>query len=1440
MKHYLFLILCLFSSVVSAQPQKKSTGNFEFGTLSGPCLEENSPNCTIYFKKKYIVPLVFIMPSFSAPININKDIFYPSHEESIKNKKCKNKRHKLACEDATKKFESKLKEYKKEYKQFNEDWNDAPATLKITSLDNEKAVIRQFFAPYNSNYLTLLSAGECKGKSWCIEKKPMLNISYFVIDNNSNVDLGNAGQIISSSETVNKYVKYAEAINDKTGNKINSKIGIENYGLIVQAQAPKDTNELPPSGVFNEKGYRHKWFIAGGVKKDNTAYLALDRGETILPFKTDKSSWINSTQTVAYLLVKGHGQYKGLLFSLGQGKTNKTLGDDKLYSGFNNVTLSPEKQCNNGLVKINHGDDFIDKPLILASRNSRNGTDGGIFRLCRQTIKKPYRVSFVIDEDLNEPRRGDEDEACGGQDCIERRHDNESYGFMAFQRVNPTNTCDLFKGPAQTWDDSRFLLLDNKSKINNAFLYNKKRYLGFSKIRGTDFKTACNGNKCYPLSSLMVKKVAISDIPTNGQDKRISKNETWRNGGIFKNVDYERRGLTLTLFSGDYYFNSLVIGNHNKVIIPKGQNVRIYTHYFNMSDGSSFESQDLILNNGNISTVVFVKNGGVKPSTFLDNVDINKAFFKGYLYSERLVDLSNKSEINGAVTAIGIQLHNNSVINGSLDKCFNSTPNYDLTITPENKTNTLCENQPVQFDIQATDGSFIAYNGNVNVIIKSKFGGIWSTKSDFSKIKEFKTEELFQLPVHNNQAKFWFRANGAEKITVSGSIYQMEDTAPLGEYSFIPGGFQVTKLTNDDIIAGKRFPVDIKAVSCPTDSQPKVITDYNGSKILRFTTQYEQPTTPDYEENKNGILDRSRPIKVEIMNHGGVTDQANIHFTAGKSEELSLRYRDAGVLKWQVTDPNCTPENCSLINNKTQQDKKFKQVLSYGLVGSMSIKSRPWTFAICPLTFNGKNKYDNASGTSNGGEAYTAAGKPFDIVAKPLIWQIGDPDSESAMVDVSEQTYCNRPVTQNFFATGAPSLNDGVILSEDGLDSPKKGQLGQFFSQPQMNNNQYKLSGLLIANNSWSEVGSLWVKANLNNYLGMVVNPSRRHIGRFYPAYFKLEDNNVTPAISDFTYMNQPFNTGFKLGAYNYDGNLVYNYLGFNQNLKAKFKINTGNYKDGSYTALDNRFNRCKDLECIKRDGVAQALTWPSLAQKKYSQIIFPSVPFVVSRVKIPNSDITTIPDGPFFDWQLRIKQTDKPDGVTWQSGVTSNNQGVLVGNNDLRYGRMALQDAAGDIGKSLTIPLRVEYWNGAEFVTNTDDSASTFDGANYCRQILIQEPVPHTPNNPTTSGAGTVNLGQPLLSQLMANPDGDFKQQIRFWQRLSAFTKPTQIAKTPKIYCKDSASNQPWLSYNWRGIGDEDPSATVTFGVYHGNNRIIYRGETNDAGQSIPYLNYQ
>ena len=72
-------------------------------------------------------------------------------------------------------------------------------------------------------------------------------------------------------------------------------------------------------------------------------------------------------------------------------------------------------------------------------------------------------------------------------------------------------------------------------------------------------------------------------------------------------------------------------------------------------------------------------------------------------------------------------------------------------------------------------------------------------------------------------------------------------------------------------------------------------------------------------------------------------------------------------------------------------------------------------------------------------------------------------------------------------------------------------------------------------------------------------------------------------------------------------------------------------------------------------------------------------------------------------------------------------------------------------------------------------------------------------------------------------------REQIRFWLRMSD-TSP-QLSEM-NVSCGTSYTNQPWLQYNWRDRGDEDPSAVVTFGVYRGNDRIIFRGESGLTGQ--------
>lgn len=1385
MKHIIFVLVFCCSFWLN-QAVAASSDQFEFGSISGPCVDSS---CVINFKNNYTDALIFLMPSYA-----------------------------------------------------NDHWNDAPSTLRVISIkngSNGNARIRQYFAPYNHKALTLVSPGLCNGKNWCLTKQPMKNISYFVIENGADINLGSKGRIIARSVTTNKYIRYKQSVSSSNSNYIstNSLVGTNNlneYGVIAESQQVNSiNNQLPPNGIFENQiikkysfdflgffnkyyNYTNYWYTPLVDKEKNGFYLSLDQGETVI--NKDYNGYYNKDyQKVGYLLVKGSGQYKGLLFSLGTDETPNTLGNNKKYKGFGNVTVPPQRQCDD-LVSVPNSNKFKNKPLIIASKNSRNGSDGGIFRLCKlestdtKSGLNKIKVSFVTDEDLNEPRRGDEDEACGGQDCIERRHANESYGFMAFQQAVDSETCELFPGPAQSWNsiDSELEGSHNISIIG-APVINGQYHLGFSEIENSSggVNKFCNGKECFSAqgySSLYANKLTLDSWP--GIDD-----------GYFTL-------LSIKPSKKEYWFKTLSLTRNEIAKFPNGS--VIHTQDFSVGTNSTLSSQS----NNPDDLIIYVH--GEKGPWNRDFIDIVKgAQVHALIYSERELKMSYGNNINeitrlvGAITAPDIEMVG-SYLNPNLKSeiigqsaCFESTPSYTLTLSPD-ITSTLCDSKKITFNVNSTNSD--TYNGIASFTLTSTSSGEWSTTEDFtSGVTQFNSgSHTYKINIKNNHTAIWLRSDGVATVNINASIENNTVTA-TGEYKFSMADDVYFSMTNkqENIIAGKTFNTVITAKICGVGNKAKTLTQYTGNKYLTLKTDYIHPITPAVDTSDDGKI--TTPIKVEVITGetGGATDHLNIKFDKGVSSPLTLQYREAGVIQWQVTDPDFTFSK-KLIS--TASDVKKISTQSLNVNGVLDINSRPWTFAICPLTFNGKNEYRLANGTSKGGEAYTAAGHSFDVLLKPLVWQ----KDITGVLDVSNQDYCSASVTKNFLVAGSPALGDGVI-SQYSIHSPDNGNkgvfhLGQITKEPTLN-------GLLVKGNTWSEVGSLWLQVGLNNYLGMNIDPSKRHIGRFFPAYLALDADNtfvLPPLNQQFTYMNQPFSAGFRIFAFNKQNLKVKNYYLFDDGLKSEMQLMVmANGKD-----LISRYQ-----PLLIKDN---AKIWKASSNNKkdaYSVFNYAAegnAKFL--RHYIDGLSTTSKEDGPYPDWQLRVKQTSTPDGVTWQDKSESE----LIGTNDLRYGRMALQDAAGDIGKSLTIPLRVEYWNGAEFVTNSDDSASKFDGANYCRQILIQEPVPHIANDPTTSGTGTVTTGQPLLNQLTANPDGDFKQQIRFWQQLSVLTKPTQITDTPQIKCVNSTSNQPWLSYNWRGLGDEDPSATVTFGVYHGNNRIIYRGETNAKDQSIPYQNYQ
>ncbi|WP_197283259.1 DUF6701 domain-containing protein, partial [Vibrio coralliirubri] len=118
--------------------------------------------------------------------------------------------------------------------------------------------------------------------------------------------------------------------------------------------------------------------------------------------------------------------------------------------------------------------------------------------------------------------------------------------------------------------------------------------------------------------------------------------------------------------------------------------------------------------------------------------------------------------------------------------------------------------------------------------------------------------------------------------------------------------------------------------------------------------------------------------------------------------------------------------------------------------------------------------------------------------------------------------------------------------------------------------------------------------------------------------------------------------------------------------------------------------------------------------------------------------------------------------------------------------------------------------------VVNDDDNRSTFNGSNTCKQVIW-----HSEGVTTTlaslSGSGSVDDGEEDVTANQNTPAGTDapREQVRLWLRMDASEPDSDGGNN--ISCSGGDQDDPWLRYNWRQLGDEDPSTVVTFGIYRG-----------------------
>jgi len=320
-----------------------------------------------------------------------------------------------------------------------------------------------------------------------------------------------------------------------------------------------------------------------------------------------------------------------------------------------------------------------------------------------------------------------------------------------------------------------------------------------------------------------------------------------------------------------------------------------------------------------------------------------------------------------------------------------------------------------------------------------------------------------------------------------------------------------------------------------------------------------------------------------------------------------------------------------------------------------------------------------------------------------------------------------------------------------------------------------------ITDQSVSEVGVFTYSAQLSsgtNYFGATtigttaLNTSV-NIGRFYPSYFEVTRIHGCAA-GAFTYSGQPFSVTAT----------AFNFLG----------ANTQNYDGSLAFAFDTTISDDSGDTSNFLNNVIIAGSFISGIGARND------VTYTFSSVSTPPTNLT-----------LRAIDADS---------VSS--EFHLEESTEIHSGRITIENAFGSELIDLSVPTTVQHYEGTEFVNFSADVCSTMsltltkvDGAlnvgngGAAGDTCIWDDAG---NSGTNNCSAAAVLPGPTLLQYDEPPSAaDFNLYLK--APGAGFTGNVDV----------SGNVDSWLRFDWNGTGPADPTGRATFGIYRGDDRIIY-----------------
>lgn len=424
----------------------------------------------------------------------------------------------------------------------------------------------------------------------------------------------------------------------------------------------------------------------------------------------------------------------------------------------------------------------------------------------------------------------------------------------------------------------------------------------------------------------------------------------------------------------------------------------------------------------------------------------------------------------------------------------------------------------------------------------------------------------------------------------------------------------------------------------------------------------------------------------------------------------------------------------------------------------------------------------NADCASGGGacSAFTKVDQTFNLKIKGVGWE----------ADADTDLCSGNATTPNFRLSGIALNHNLVAPTGSGVASGSIGvtliDIGAADSGEHV-----------ISNQTVSEVGVYTFTATPPYYFDEPLPPATSaNIGRFIPDHFITEivnSGSFEDACSGFTYSGQAF--------------------GYAAMDRPQMKITAVggsgatqvNYRD-SFVKLTDPATQISmpgvttDASHYGADGAALLnLTWgagmATLTANNDGTLNFRLGADQFTYVHEPNAQVD-----PFVsDIRLRVVGLTDSDSI---SAGDLPRTFTLTGT-EIRYGRLLLQNAYGPETLPLPIPLRSEYYVGGSYLLNNLDSCSSYSSvdlqlSNYLGRLVDGDLL--------KDGSGALVAGEG--SSMSLTEQG--------------------VVHEGSVDLLYNLSAMPWLQYDWDGDGIYDnPSARATFGIFKGNERLIYMRES-------------